>query len=127
MNKIVVAAGLAVLVSAPVLAQHALVGKYTGSFTQPTTNGDMHPSITLEIVSVEGNTVKGTAVRGSAGPAYRCAGEYPMEGKVKDNALTLRATTKGGRAGDCDLSFRVTVEGNKLVGTVLNYKTELTK
>src|SRR5262245_12807279 len=128
MHKLVVPAGLAAFfVAIPVFSQNALVGKYNGSFAQPTSQGDVHPTITLEIVSVEGDTVKGKAVRGSAGPAYRCAGEYPMEGKVKDSALTLRATAKGGRGGDCDLTFRLTVEGNKLVGTVLNYKTELSK
>jgi len=127
MKKIVVSAGLAILFSVPVLAQHALVGKYTGSFVQRTGSGEYTPGLTLEIRSVEGDTVKGTAVRGAAGAAFRCAGEYPVEGKLKGDTLALRATTKGGSAGDCDLTLRLTVEGSKLVGTLLKYPAQLSK
>lgn len=128
MKKTVLSAGLAILFSAPVLAQHALVGKYTGSFVQPTpSQGDLMPGITLEILSVEGDTVKGTAVRMTAAASRRCAGEYPVEGTLKGDTLELKATTKGGPAGDCDLTLRLKVEGNKLVGTVLKYKAQLSR
>ena len=127
MKKIIVAAGLAILFSAPVLAQHALVGKYTGSFVQRTGTNEYTPGLTLEILTVEGDTVKGTAVRGASGSARGCAGEYPVEGKLKGDTLELKATTKGGPAGDCDLTLRLTVEGNKLVGTLLKYPAQLSK
>ncbi len=127
MKKIVVAAGLAISFSTPVLAQHALVGKYSGSFAQTTSQGELHPGLTLEILAVEGDIVKGTAVRMALGPSRGCAGEYPVEGKVKGDTLALRATKKGGPAGDCDLTLRLKAEGNKLVGTMLNYKVELSK
>ena len=127
MNKIVVSAGLAVFFSAPVLAQHALVGKYTGSFVQRTGSGEYTPGLTLEILTVEGDTVKGKAVRGAAGSARGCAGEYPVEGKLKGDTLELKATEKGGPAGDCQLTLKLTVEGNKLVGTLLKYPAQLSK
>ena len=127
MKRIAVSAGLAILFSAPVLAQHALVGKYTGSFVQRTGTGEYTPGLTLEILTVEGDTVKGTAVRGAAGSARGCAGEYPVEGKLKGDILELRATKKGGQAGDCQLTLRLTVEGSKLVGTLLKYPAQLSK
>jgi len=127
MKRIVVSVGLAILFSAPVLAQHALVGKYTGSFVQRTGTGEYTPGLTLEILTVEGDTVKGTAVRGAAGSSRGCAGEYPVEGKLKGDTLELKATTKGGPSGDCQLTLKLTVEGTKLVGTLLKYPAQLSK
>jgi len=111
------------------LAQQTLLGKYSGSFSSFTNFGQVITGITLEILSVDGDKVSATAVRARGGAAGRspCAGEYPVEGKLKGDTLALRATTKGGPAGDCDLTLRLTVEGNKLVGTVLKYKAELSK
>ena len=127
MKNIVIAAVLALLFSCPVLAQQTLLGKYSGSFVLITKRGDVNAGLTLEILTVEGDTVKGKAVRMAEGTRVSCAGEYPVEGKVKGDALELIATEKGGPAGDCPMTFRLTVEGSKLVGTMNNFKTQLSK
>ena len=127
MKKIVVSVGVFLVFSGPVIAQQTLLGKYSGSFMQATSLGDVSTGLTLEILTVEGDTVKGKAVRMAEGTRVSCAGEYPVEGKVKGDALELIATEKGGPAGDCPMTFRLTVEGSKLVGTMNNFKTQLSK
>jgi hypothetical protein len=46
---------------------------------------------------------------------------------IKGDELELRATRKGGPAGDCGMVLRLTVEGNKLVGTMNKLKAQLSK
>ena len=46
---------------------------------------------------------------------------------MKGNELQLKATEKGGPAGDCNVNLKLTVEGNKLVGTMGQFKTTLSK
>ncbi len=109
-----------------VFAQEALVGKYSGSWVYPSNRGDVSGTLALEVTSVDGETVKGKATR--AAQIYGgCDGEYPVAGTLKGNELTLRSTTKGGRARDCNLTARFTVEGNKLVGTLGQFKATLSK
>ncbi len=127
MKNNVLGVGLILFFSVSVFAQEALVGKYSGAFTQPTRNGDQQVGLTLEISSVEGGAVKGTAVRMAPPGRGGCRGEYPVEGTVKGNELTLKATEKGGPAGDCNVNLKLTVEGNKLVGTMGQFKTTLSK
>ena len=127
MNKIIIAVGSILVFSCPVFAQQTLLGKYSGSFMQRTHRGDYSAGLTLEIVSLEGDTAKGKVWRSSATQRGSCAGEYPVEGTLKDNALILKSTEKGGHAADCGVNLKLTVEGSKLVGTMNNFKAELSK
>ena len=104
-------------------AQDALVGKYAGSFPIQTNRGNVDVGVTVVIASAEDGKLKGTGTY-HAGP---CAGDYPLEGYVKGNAVGLRGTAKGGRAGDCAFGFKGTVEGNRLIGSIGKYEIELRK
>ena len=110
---VVAAAGM-MLVSAGVWAEEPLTGKYDGSYTSPSHRGPRPRGLTIVIESVEGGVVKGVATR----HAEKCRGDYPVQGKMDGNKLELRETEKGGPAGDCGFKANLTVEGNKLVGTM---------
>ena len=97
-------------------AQDSLVGTYKGNFTVPSNIGDIQIGVQLIIASVEDGVVKGTLTQYGFGSGGACAGNYPMEGKYDGNKLVMRATAKGGRAGDCGFGFDVVQEGNKFVG-----------
>ena len=56
-----------------------------------------------------------------------CNGQYPFAGTYKDDQLVVRATQKGGPAGDCDFGFRGKREGDTLVGTIGKYEITLRK
>ena len=132
MKKIVYSAGMVFMLSGPVFAQQTLLGKYSGSFVQTSQRGDLSTGITLEILSVDGDSVAGKAIRAprAGGGRSTCHGEYPVEGKVKGDTLELRGTEKGIKAigaGDCQMTLRLTVDGNKLVGTINNSKAQLSK
>lgn len=126
--KMAFVAGLVVTIgSTCVYAQQDLVGKYTGTYPQSTPRGEVSLGLTLEILAVEGDTVKGKAVRIAAGQAGRaCAGAYPVEGTLKGDALELKATEKGA-TGDCGMVLKLMVEGTKLVGTIGNARTQLSR
>ena len=103
-----------------------LLGKYTGSFER--LGGHRTGGLILELLTVESDTVKGKAVRMAYGPyATMCNGNYRVEGKLKGDALELRSIEKAGIAGDCDMTLNLTVEGNKLVGTINNDKAQLSR
>jgi len=109
-----------------------LLGKYSGSFSSSTPRGEVTTGITLEILSVDGDAVAGKAIRAPAARGGRspCAGEFPVEGKVRGDTLELKGTEKGIKAmgaGDCEMALRLTVDGNKLVGTINNSKAQLSK
>jgi hypothetical protein len=125
MKNIVIAAVSALLFSCPALAQQTLLGKYSGTYSAITLSGGnpIHVGLTLELASLEDGIVKGKAAR-MGGP---CRGDYPVEGMIKGDELELRATRKGGPAGDCGMRLRLTVVGNKLVGTMNKNKAELSK
>jgi len=125
MNNFLIALVLVLLFAGPVSAQQTLLGKYSGSFSGITGSGGnpYQGGLTLELASLEDGIVRGKAVRGG-GP---CRGEYPVEGMIKGDELELRATRKGGPAGDCGMVLRLTVEGNKLVGTMNKLKAQLSK
>ena len=127
MKRIVVAAGLAFTFSCPVFAQQALLGKYTGTYIAKISSGERAMGLTLEITAVDGDIVKGKAFRTAFVPRPPCNGNYPMEGKLKGDSLVLRATEKGGPLGDCTMTLRLTVEGDKLVGTMNGVKARLSK
>jgi len=102
-------------IAAPLQAQESLVGRYVGSYEgQARTGGTRSNGVELNITSEENGIVKGEARLVTAGS---CAGAYPMEGRFENNKLVMRATSKGGGAGDCSFSFNAVKEGNKLVGT----------
>ena len=110
--------------NAPAHAQSPLAGTYTGTYDAVTRSGTVRPlGIALTVTSVEDNVVKGVGKR----ILGACAGEYPMEGKLENGTLVMRATEKGGGAGDCSLRFKLNVEGNKLVGTVGNTPVQMSR
>ena len=133
MRRIVYSAGIAIMLSGPVFAQQTLLGKYTGTFVQTGgRGGESTTGIALEILSVDGDNVAGKAIRAPAARGGRstCHGEYPVEGMVKGDTLELRGTEKGIKAigaGDCQMTLRLTVDGNKLVGTVNKSQAQLSK
>jgi hypothetical protein len=99
-----------------------LAGKYSGTYTVSGKMGDRPWGLELNITSAEGENVKGTLLRHGA----QCKGDFEMEGTLKENQLVLRSN-KGGPSGDCTSNFRLTVEGNKLVGTMGNFPAQLSK
>ena len=105
------------------LAQDAAVGTFRGSFDAHTNIGLVSVGVTLTISSVDDGKVTGTGnlARGV------CAGNYPLAGTLKGADLAVRATQKGGPAGDCSFGFRGKVDGNRLVGTMGKYEVELRK
>ena len=123
----VLGVGLVLFFSRSVFAQQSLVGKYSGAYISTTNHGDERQGLTLEITSVDGEIVKGKAVRTARGKNVRCNGEYPVEGPVKGNELSLKSTEKGGRTEDCRVNLKLTVESNKLVGTMGQHKATLSK
>jgi len=120
--KVVAGMSLGLALTAPMFshAQDSLTGKYSGSYTtvRPYVIG-----VSLVIASVEDGIVKGTASLYDG----RCMGEYPVEGTYKDNKLVVRATAKGGKAGDCSFGFAGTVEGNSLNGKMGQIDIQLRK
>ena len=108
--------GVAFLLSYPAVvhAQDSLIGKYSGSYTA-TTVVTYTVGVTLEISSVDGGKVTGVATLAMRGA---CNGQYPIAGFYKGDQIGVRATQKGGPAGDCDFGFRGKREGDTLVGTI---------
>jgi hypothetical protein len=127
MKKNVLGMGLLLIFSGAVFGQQALEGKYSGHYVFLGSRGEINHGLTLEIASTEGGAVKGTATRMATGARTPCNGKYAVEGTLKDNQLNLRSLEKGGAASDCNVNLRLTVEGNKLVGTLGSLKTELTR
>jgi uncharacterized protein YceK len=99
-----------------------LGGKYSGNYTVTGSRGDRQWGLELTIGSIEGENVKGTLVRYGA----QCKGNFDLEGTLKENQLVLRSN-KSGPAGDCTSNFRLTVEGNKLAGTMGTFPAQLSK
>lgn len=97
--------------NAPVFAQEALIGTYSGTLEGKTANSQKI-GVTLVIASVDGMVVKGTVTRHQKGA---CNGDYPMEGSIDGNTLVMKATQKSDL--DCNFKMNVKVEGSKLVGT----------
>ena len=125
MNRKFFAACLLFAFSGSVVAQQSIVGKYSGDFAKSTNQGDATQPLALDIRSVEGDTVKGIVDRYGKGS---CVGEYSVAGTVKGDTLKLRATKKGGDAGDCGLWLTMTIQGNKLVGMMNDrWRAELSK
>ena len=128
MKNIVIAAVSALLFSCPVLAQQTLLGKDSGSFSNPDSRrGNVVTGISLEILSVDGDVVSAKAVRASPRGRSSCAGEYQLMGKVRGDILVLKSIEKAGSAGDCGLNVRLTVDGDKLVGTINRFDAQLSK
>jgi hypothetical protein len=128
MKNIVIAAVSALLFSCPVLAQQTLLGKYSGTYSFVDFRGDVVTGISLEILGVDGDKVSAKAVRASGSQRGRspCVGEYQLEGKVKGDALVLKSITSPA-AGDCSLNMTLTVDGNRLVGTINKGNAQLSK
>lgn len=104
------------------LAQESLLGKYTGSYERKTNRGDQRYGVELTLGSIENGVVKGSVVR----HGRQCPGTYPIEGTIKDGAMNLRSG-KGGTADDCSANLRLTVEGDKLKGTMGSTPIELSR
>ena len=104
--KMTSAAAIAFLASASAVAQDSnVVGKYTGSLNTMNDGGGA-VQLVLKIEDVTDGKVSGVLQRFSSRGRNPCNGEYPIEGTLKGNALMVRASEKGGRAGDCP--FRIT-------------------
>lgn len=118
--KLAVTMGLILFFGSACLhAQQALVGTYSGSYSAK----NKPVGVTLQITSAENGALKATARR----MAGACAGQYELEGTYRDDKLQLRSTEKSGRAGDCDLRFQLTAEGDKLVGKLGQLDVQLSK
>ena len=116
---------LVLWIASAAFAQQTLLGTYSGSYSATTFSGSnpIEVRLTLDITSLEDGIVKGKGMNYSR----PCYGEYPLEGILKGNELKLDATRKGGPAGDCGMSLRLTVDGNKLVGTMGKWNARLSK
>jgi hypothetical protein len=91
-------------------AQDSLIGKYQGAAeVQRGRAGGGAPM--LVISSVENGVVKGAATTYG-----RCAGEYPLEGRLEGDKLELKST-KAGRLPDCVIDYSLSVDGKRLTGT----------
>jgi hypothetical protein len=119
-------AGAALLAATFAFAQDSsLPGKYSGNYTS---GGGTSVRIVLDIKSVENGAVKGTAERFSTTRrGGQCSGEYPVEGTLKDNTLSVRSLEQGGPSGDCAFRYTAAVQGGKLVGKLGQNDLELTK
>ena len=109
--------------SVQVSAQESLAGTYKGDYEVYGSGGQRRFGLTLVIDSVEDGKVKGTATLHQGA----CRGEYPVEGSVKDGVIGVRATQKGGSAGDCGFGFKGKVDGNRLIGNMGKYPVEFRK
>jgi len=108
--------GLAIVVSAGLLssalcAQESLLGTYSGRVENGRVRGG-GSNIDLVIASDENGVVKG----GIKNYENRCAGDYPLEGTRDKDKLELKAT-RVGRLADCVLTYSLTINGARLVGT----------
>jgi predicted anti-sigma-YlaC factor YlaD len=105
------------------------VGNYRGNYLGTSGRGEQVQGITLEITSIDGENVKGKAVRMEIplpGWPATCNGNYNLQGTLKGNALALHSI-ESGRVQGCNLTLQLTLEGRKLTGTVDGYKAELSK
>jgi len=108
---VILLSGMALTTVMPAYAQDSsLLGTYSGSAAL----NNKTAGIRLTIEGIENGVVKGTASRFQKGA---CNGDYPLEGTLKDGNLIMKASEKGGSAGDCNFRINVKVVGEKLVGT----------
>ena len=123
--KSAVAFGLAIAFapSAVSFAQDSIVGSYKGSYLFTGGRAPVEIGVTLVIASVDEGKLTGTGTYHFGS----CRGDYPLVGSLKENAIGLRSTAKGGAAGDCGFGFKGTVEGNQLVGNIGRYEVVLRK
>jgi hypothetical protein len=129
--KIAAAGAIALVISSHAAAADSdLTGKYSGGYDVAVPSGTVRANVILNILSVSDGSVKAVLERITASRTARqppCDGQYPLEGTLKDNSLDLRATEKGGRAGDCGMRVRGTLQGTKLIGKVNQADVELSK
>ena len=105
-----------------VCAQESLVGTWNASYTSTGIQSTLQ-SVSVVITSVEDGLVKGTGTRRDR----TCAGEYPIEGRVKGDEIRVRAIKKGGPAGDCNFGFIGRIEGDKIIAKYGSYELTFTK
>lgn len=99
-------------------------GKYSGTFLNESiaNSSSVGLDVLIENVDQEGRVT--ALLNIYRGP---CVGTYPMIGTYKhnvkiseeitsNNVLVLSSTSSSGRAGDCNFSFRVIKNGDKLEG-----------
>jgi hypothetical protein len=93
-------------------AADALRGRFVGNyFDSAGTFG-----LTLVITSINDGAVEGRATLSGQG----CGGDYPLRGTYRDKRLELKAPRNGGPAGDCPLGLKLSMQGEKLTGTLEN-------
>jgi hypothetical protein len=131
MRSVVTTGFILLSCSACLPVQEGLVGQYSGYFVVRRTS-EVRERLTLEIQTAQDGKLKATATRHytagrpTAG-ANMCVGDYVLEGTYDDNKIVLRSIGPGGRAGDCRMTLRLAVEGDKLTGTMGKFGAELTK
>jgi hypothetical protein len=102
-----------------------IVGKYSGGYDS---TAGTRITIELDVKNFQNGEVTGTAKRYSTARRQgQCAGEYPVAGTFKDNALRVRSTEKGGAAGDCGFSLTAVMEGGKLMAKLGQNEFVMTK
>src|ERR1700743_2780312 len=105
-SAMVLIAGLAHAQEAPLA-----LGRYTGTYLPKTPHGAAgRVAVELVIATVAGGKVEGSVERHAA----VCGGTYNVAGSYRDSQLALR----GGPAGDCAVSLRLVVDGDRLTGSV---------
>ena len=112
------------LFACPVLAQDSAVGKYSGSYTLPSSGV---VALVLDIRSIKDGVVEGQGERSMALGPQMCTGPFRLTGTLKGESIDVRAAEKFGSTKDCTFRLRGAVSGNKITGKVGPFDVELTK
>ena len=122
--RVVVACGsMALLIAASALAEDAVVGKYSGSYSAQSA---VPVALSLDIKSADNGVIQGVGIRSVPRAGSSCNGEFAFKGTLKGDRINVVAE-KFGSSGDCTFRFNGTVSGNKLVGKVGQIDVELSK
>lgn len=100
--------------------QQGLPGTYEADFSGFSDSGrEWSQRVTLVITSAENGKVAGKYHV----PKYSCAGDYLIEGTVRENHLEL-TTSPGTMRGCGNAKIVLTVDGTRLIGKVTTYDAE---
>ena len=112
--------GALLLFSTLAHGQQGLPGTYEADVSGITVDGrPWYQRVTLAITSAENGKIAGKYNV----PKYSCAGDYLIEGSVKENHLEL-TTSPGVLRGCGNTKIVLTVDGTRLVGKVNTYDAE---
>lgn len=112
--------GALLLFPAVAHGQQGLPGTYEADFSGITVDGrTWNQRVTLEIESANNGRIVGKYNV----PKYSCAGDYLIEGSVRESLLDL-TTSPGALRGCGNAKIVLTVVGTRLVGKVNEYDAE---